>query len=168
MDVHRAGLDVLRARLGRSAGDGFDEADEHHRYQLYVDALLLARENVDDELLAIVLQEPDRLVSQSALLVSVDSAAARFTSAELRRWSEERSAAIWQHEFNRRRLSEWLLYKELLEGNVERREEILQSTDWLQRKVAADADRADVLEMLADRGRTRRVRSLAESRLRNA
>ncbi|CAL9568486.1 hypothetical protein SUDANB176_04790 [Streptomyces sp. enrichment culture] len=46
------------------------------------------------------------------------------------------------------------------------REALLASSDWLQRKAAA-ASNADAVALLAEHGRTRRIRSTARARLKH-
>lgn len=64
------------------------------------------------------------------------------------------------------RSNEWLLFKEISEGQESEVSRLGEATDWLQRKAAAESNDRLVLGLLAIAGRTRRVRNAAGQRLR--
>lgn len=64
--------------------------------------------------------------------------------------------------FLERRLREWTLFRAITLGLPWQQDALVESSDWLQRKVAA-ALNADALALLAEHGRTRRIRNAARS-----
>jgi hypothetical protein len=60
--------------------------------------------------------------------------------------------------FPARRLREWALFRAITLSLPWHPDALLESSDWLQRKTAA-ASNIDALAILAERGRTRRIRN---------
>jgi hypothetical protein len=64
--------------------------------------------------------------------------------------------------FLEQRLREWTLFRAITLGLPWHPDALVESSDWLQRKTAA-ALNADALALLAEHGRTRRIRNAARS-----
>lgn len=141
-------------------------ADEHLRHQLYVDALSRAQPDRVRQVLAIVSRDPDRAMAEAAVVRCLDDAGSRLkTAGEYRRWYGAFNDLVRELEFARKRAHEWLLFKELQEGSDASSEQILESSDWLQRKLSAETTSTMALEVLAGDGRTKRIRHAATRRL---
>ncbi len=104
----------------------------------------------------------------NAMLVEiVDADASDMDVDEFDRWSTTLRADINDRPFVRRRVAEWLLLKQLASDGEGHTAELLASTDWLQRKAAEETRDRAVLAVLAESANTRRIRSVAATRLRS-
>src|SRR5438874_1796520 len=92
-------------------------ADEHKRYLLYIDALASVPAERDTEILEIVRCDPDRVMSEAAIVTYLDRAAQRSASpSQYAHWLEGRGPQFAHLEFATRRANEWQLVKELDAG----------------------------------------------------
>src|SRR5439155_20677257 len=99
--------------------DDVDELarDEHRRYALYLDALTAVPPDREREVLAVVLEDPDVTMRESAVAVHIDrSAARRVDAADFSLWYESFRDLFAESPFVRRRGDEWLIAKELQAG----------------------------------------------------
>jgi hypothetical protein len=71
-----------------------------------------------------------------------------------------------EREFLARRLREWTLLRSITVGEPWSSEEVTTGSDWFQRKAVETLPSPAVLTLLAEAGRTRRVRTDASRRLR--
>ncbi|MBO0913959.1 hypothetical protein [Streptomyces laculatispora] len=71
-----------------------------------------------------------------------------------------------EREFLARRLREWTLLRSIAVGEPWGSEEVTTGSDWFQRKAVETLPSPAVLILLAETGRTRRVRADASRRLR--
>ncbi|HQF92810.1 MAG TPA: hypothetical protein PLS46_01535 [Microthrixaceae bacterium] len=139
-------------------------ADEHARYRLYLEAY---RQSPDLRKSAVdaIAMEPDRAMQQSTVGLLLDEAATRSASdRDLARWWATWPETIRRIDYLRRREAEWEVVLRLACGGDLNLSEVSESSDWLQRKLAAQG-RRDVAEFLSENGRTRRIRNLASARL---
>ncbi|MEU1598358.1 hypothetical protein ABZ468_37465 [Streptomyces sp. NPDC005708] len=74
--------------------------------------------------------------------------------------------ATIRHPTSTRRLQEWTLFRTITLRQSWRPDALLASSDWLQRKTAATSN-ADAIEILAERGRTKRIRNTARTSLKH-
>ncbi|WP_078662595.1 hypothetical protein [Streptomyces bicolor] len=81
-------------------------------------------------------------------------------------WAQSMGRAATPHPFLVRRLQEWTLFRAIALRQSWCPDALLASSDWLQRK-ASTGSNADVLELLAERGRTKRIRNTARTGLKN-
>jgi hypothetical protein len=72
--------------------------------------------------------------------------------------------ATARHPLLARRLQEWSLFRAIMLGQPWHPATLLESSDWLQRKVAGTSS-AEALELLAQNGRIKRIRSTARTSL---
>ncbi|GEB57212.1 hypothetical protein [Streptomyces gardneri] len=72
--------------------------------------------------------------------------------------------ATTRYPFLTRRLREWSLFRAITLRQPWRPDALLDSSDWLQLKTA-EASNAAALEILADSGRTKRIRNTARINL---
>lgn len=141
--------------------------DEHVRYQMYVDALSLASPSEERELISTVLRDPDSIMSEAAVVAHVDRRASILHSrSSFHAWTELLVESASRYSFIIRRINEWEIFKEIMDGGTGSVESLRDASDWLQRKLSQEATSRAALETLAEIGRTKRVRNMAESRAR--
>lgn len=128
-------------------------ADEHLRFEWYRDAV--PRDEIG--FLRKVLADPDREMAISAVLARIDQRAR--SSVDFHEWADQVGPAFAHVEFLRRRLAEWRLLIDAFAGRPVDSAAVLAASDWAQRKLAAVVD-GELLLLLAEHGRTRRVRAL--------
>ncbi|MFF5970128.1 hypothetical protein ACFY7C_01235 [Streptomyces sp. NPDC012769] len=149
---------------------GGGEPAEHRRYAAYVTALdAFAEAKGADEageaaLVLAVLRDEDQVMAQSAVVRHVDRRAAEFlTDPRFPGWCQALSGAVAGRDFPTRRLREWSLLRAIALGEPWTPEELSAATDWCQR-TAVDGRfpvSPAALTLLAEHGRTRRVRNAA-------
>lgn len=171
----RADLATLIANAGLVDVD-VDEAvaDEHVRWSAYrkVIAVAAAGQHRDDDraLVATLLRDPVDLVAKSAVVELVDAIAMKTTDpATYRRWAadlapELAGLADGHHEFVRRRVHDWSLYLAIQTGHTPTAAELNNVTNWMQRLLADSATSRATLALLAETGRTKKIRNVAKNR----
>ncbi|MGQ0840267.1 MAG: hypothetical protein ACT4N7_17090 [Actinokineospora sp.] len=128
-------------------------ADEHLRYEWYREAA-----PVDERaFLALVLRDPDQAMAVAAVVARIDARAR--SDADFARWAAAVKPAVAQVDFVRSRLAEWCVLRDAFAGKPVDPAAVLAASDWAQRKLAAVVD-GELLVLLAEHGRTRRVRAL--------
>ncbi|MGW5126828.1 hypothetical protein ACWEQ7_22810 [Streptomyces sp. NPDC004069] len=104
-------------------------------------------------------------MAQSAVLRHLDRRATDLhSSSAYEPWAEKMPQATTRCPFLTRRLREWCLFRAVTLGQPWRPDTLLESSDWLQLKTA-EAANAAALEILADPGRTKRIRDTARMSL---
>ncbi|MFI6344310.1 hypothetical protein [Streptomyces sp. NPDC050560] len=174
---------TLRSDLGGLLGGAgiididVDDAvrDEHMRYRAYrriVTVAAAARSRAGDRaLVAVLLREPAEMVAKSAVVDLVDRVAMKATTAsEFRQWSAgilpelDRLRAEGHREFIHRRVRDWLCYLSVRAGELPTPEELADVTDWMQRTLADTSASPQLLALIAEYGRTRKIRNVAGNR----
>ncbi|MEV7104152.1 hypothetical protein [Streptomyces atroolivaceus] len=148
-----------------------EEPPEHLRYRRYLQALEEVSEADEVALVATVLHDPDTLMAESAVNRLLERRAAHLlTNPAFTTWAETLTTAIGDRPFLARRLSEWILLRAIALDEPWTAEELTTASDWFQRtaSVALAVTSPEALSLLAERGRTRRVRNAASRRLRHA
>jgi hypothetical protein len=172
----RADLTALMADAGITDMD-VDEAveDEHVRLSLYLRVIAEAtatqdRAN-DREVIGRILRDPEELTSKTAFVEFVDNVAGRSTDpAEFERWAAAITPEIesLQAEGNRRflhdRIRDWTIYLTIKAGHTPNSAELAETTDWMQRTIAETSTSLPTLTLLAENGRTRKIRNVARNR----
>lgn len=128
-------------------------ADEHLRFEWYRDAV----PRDENAFLRLVLADPDHEMAIAAVVARIDDRAR--SSADFHAWADRVEPCVAHVEFIRRRLTEWRLLLDAFAGRPVDSAAVLAASDWAQRKLAAVVD-GDLLVLLAEHGRTRRVRAL--------
>jgi hypothetical protein len=142
------------------------EPAEHVRYRIYLNALAEVSDAQEGELLSDVLSDPNRSMAEAAVLRHLDRRAAEFDEdGQYARWCQRIAPRLHGHESPERRLEEWSLYRAITSGHEWSAADLVAASDWLQRKTAQCSSAWLALTVLADQGRTRRVRNTARSRL---
>ena len=135
---------------------------EHERYARYL--LEFANVAADDEaeLVRAVLTDPDRVMAESAVVRHLDlRAAALLTGPGFPAWAARMGALVADHRFPARRLREWVLLRAITHDDGWRESDLTGASDWLQRRACAEPVASAALTILAERGRTHRVRAAA-------
>ncbi|WP_051386454.1 hypothetical protein [Actinokineospora inagensis] len=128
-------------------------ADEHLRFEWYRGA------DPSDEaaFLAAVLRDPDQAMATAAAIARIDDRAQR--GPGFSRWAARVRSAVAPADPVASRLSEWCLLHDAFAGKPVSPGAVLAASDWAQRRLAATVD-GELLALLAEHGRTRRVRAL--------
>ncbi|MET7504896.1 hypothetical protein [Streptomyces microflavus] len=145
-----------------------DEPAEHRRFTHYMQALETVAGADEADLLAAVLRDEDATMAASAVSRHMDRRATELlTNPAFAAWAQAMSRVIDQHDFLTTRLLEWCLLRTFALGEPWAAEELTDASDWLQRTAVTTqiVTAPDVLRLLAERGRTRRVRKAANHRL---
>jgi hypothetical protein len=150
--------------------DSDPEPPEHWRYRRHLDALAAAGrtgEEAEAATVAEVLRDPDPVMAESAVVYHLDRRAWQLLDEEaFPGWARAMTAVITGRAFVERRLREWTLLRAVDGGGAWSAEELTAASDWCQRTAAQSLASHDALALLAEAGRTRRVRNAATQRLR--
>ncbi|WP_280441431.1 hypothetical protein [Nocardia brasiliensis] len=142
------------------------EPAEHLRYARHLDELAQTSAQTEMATLVVVLDDPDTVMAESAIVHHIDRRAAQLLTDEtFPDWAARVAHVIDGRAFAARRLREWTLLRAISTGQTWTAAEILDASDWFQRKAAEVTACAPVRALLADRGRTRRVRAAAGRRV---
>ncbi len=173
--------DVAELLAGAGIGDvdvGAAVADEHLRTAAYrrVVAAVVASGSRERErervVVDVLLRDPHEWGAKTAVVALVDGVARRAGGlGGFRAWAEETRVAAGRFRgeghraFVRRRIDDWVLWHAAREGRVPTAGELAEATDWMQRLLAGQSTSAPVLTLLAESGRTRKVRDVAKGRV---
>lgn len=147
------------------SGASAEEPAEHGRFHGHLEALSQVRDADESDLVTRVLADPDQAMAQSAVVRHLDRRAADLCPGPAYEpWAQSMARTTSGYPFLERRLREWTLFRAITLGLPWQQDALVESSDWLQRKVAV-ALNADALALLAEHGRTRRIRNAARSRL---
>ncbi|WP_371657678.1 hypothetical protein [Streptomyces sp. NBC_00280] len=143
-----------------------EEPAEHLRFWAYLSTLEQVSDADEADVVREVLTDPDHAMAQTAVLRHLDRRATDLhPQPAYVPWAEMMTRATTRCPFLTQRLREWSLFRAVTFGQPWRPDALLASSDWLQLK-AAEASNAAVLEILADGGRTKRIRNTARTNLR--
>ncbi|MEY9844822.1 hypothetical protein ABH940_001892 [Streptacidiphilus sp. BW17] len=124
------------------------------------------RDEDEPGLVTTVLTDPDLVMAQSAIVRHLDRrASALLESPEYASWAQAMAGIVEPRPFLVQRLHEWSLFRAVALAQPWIPSALTDSSDWLQRKIAESLDSSDALAVLAETGRTRRVRNTARSAL---
>lgn len=150
-------------------------ADEHVRTSAYhrvvaVVACSPSREQ-DRAIVATILRDPHEMGARTAVVALVDRIAREATGpAEFRRWSAgllpeiDRLMTEGCRAFVHQRIHDWLFCLSNRDGHTATSAELAQVTDWMQRVLAEKSMSPALLALLAESGRTRKIRNIAKNR----
>lgn len=143
-------------------------ADGHARFACYTSLLERISPGAENELAltAAILGDPDEAMGQAVLVGHLARRAWELSSsAAYRAWRLSVGEVIMQTSFLWNRASEWESFWCWCEGQPIAAFELRTMSDWLQRRLADHTDQMHVLALLAEHGRTKRVRHTAAARL---
>ncbi|MEY2244016.1 hypothetical protein AB8A21_13970 [Streptomyces sp. BF23-18] len=149
-----------------SADDPDGDPDEHVRFARYRRAFDEVAPADAASLIARVLTDPDKGMANSAVCEYLDRRAAELlTGPGYPAWRLEMTGAVEMDDFSTRRLDEWTLLRAMTLNEPWDAGNLLMASNWLQLRAAETCSVTSVLDVLATSGRTRRIRTTAESRL---
>lgn len=135
---------------------------EHERYARYLLELANVADDGEPDLVRAVLTDPDQVMAESAVVRHLDlRAAALLPDPGFPAWADRLGALVADHRFPARRLREWVLLRAITRDEDWRESDVTSASDWLQRRACAEPAAPAALAVLAQRGRTRRVRAAA-------
>ncbi|MFF4291966.1 hypothetical protein [Streptomyces sp. NPDC001601] len=139
--------------------------DEHVRFAAYLDKLEHVADPDEFDLVRRVLTDPDQTMAQSAVLRHLDHrAAGLYAGPAYEQWAQSMTQATIDHPFLAQRLREWSLSRAITLKLPWQPENLLASSNWLQLKTAAGTN-TEAIEILAEAGRTKRIRNTARTGL---
>jgi hypothetical protein len=139
--------------------------DEHVRFAAYVDRLGHVTDSNEVDLVSRVLADPDQTMARSAVLRHMDRRAADLCPGPaFEGWAQAMTAATIGHPLLAQRLREWSLFRAITLKQPWQPDDLLASSNWLQLKTAA-ATNPEAIEILAEAGRTKRIRTTARTGL---
>ncbi|MEU9137489.1 hypothetical protein AB0D33_16230 [Streptomyces sp. NPDC048404] len=149
-----------------SADDPGWDPDEHVRFARYRRAFAEVAPADAASLIARVLTDPDKGMANSAVCEYLDTRASELlTDPGYSAWLLEMTGPVEVDDFATRRLDEWTLLRAMTLNEPWDAENLLMASNWLQLRTAETSSVTSVLDVLAKSGRTRRIRTIAESRL---
>lgn len=151
-----------------TASPAAGEPPEHLRFARYLSALETVPEDEEARLIVEVLRDTDARMASNAVVRHLDRrAAALLTGDRFAAWVHFMTGLTDEQPFLRRRLDEWTRLRTVVLDQAWTAEELTTGSDWLQRAVVdtPTAVPPEALRLLAERGRTRRVRAAARTRL---
>ncbi|OKI30170.1 hypothetical protein [Streptomyces sp. CB03911] len=142
-------------------------ADEHERYAHYLRLLADVPEAEEFALVAAVLRDVGPAIGRAAVEFHVDLRAAELLrTPELADWAAAMSELLGPDSFGHRRIREWLLRAAVTRGEEWSADDLTSASVWLQLALAESGECPEVLPLLAEAGRSRRIRNIAAARLR--
>ncbi|WP_331721117.1 hypothetical protein [Streptomyces sp. NBC_00454] len=142
-----------------------EEPAEHLRFWAYLSALEQVTDADEPELIREVLADPDQMMAESAVLRHLDHRAGGLHRGPgYEPWAEMMTQATTGSPFLAQRLQEWSLYRVVALGQPWRPDALLGSSNRLQLMVAT-ASNTDAVRLLAEQGRTKRIRNTAKTNL---
>ncbi|MFG2909014.1 hypothetical protein ACGF13_28585 [Kitasatospora sp. NPDC048286] len=153
-------------RTAVAGAEGF-EPDEHVRFARYRRAFAEVAPEDAAGLAARVLTDPEHSMASCAVCEYLDRRAAELlTEPGFPAWHRELADATAADPFAGRRLRDWALLRAITLDEPWEEEQLSEADTWLQARLAEESSARRVLDLLAERGRTRRTRNIAASRLR--
>lgn len=146
-----------------------EEPAEHRRFARYLQALEAVAEADEAGLVAAVLRDQDVTMADSAVGRHLDRRAADLlTGPWFTAWAQTMTEVIADRDFLTLRLREWTLLRTIALGDPWTAG-LTGATDWFQRMAATTriVTSPKALMLLAERGRTRRVRNATSHQLRH-
>ncbi|MFF8936575.1 hypothetical protein ACF08O_17915 [Streptomyces paradoxus] len=141
------------------------EPAEHVRFAAHLADLEQVADGDEFELVGRVLADPDQVMARAAVVRHLDRRAAELCPGPAwEEWAAAMARAVAAHVFLTRRLREWSLLRAVTLRLPWHADELLASSDWLQLKAAAGPD-PEALGVLAECGRTKRIRNTARTGL---
>ncbi|MYT73401.1 MULTISPECIES: hypothetical protein [unclassified Streptomyces] len=143
--------------------DILQNPDEHVRFVAYLDQLHQVADADAAYLVSRVLTDPDEAMAQSAVVRYVDRrATCLYAGYAYEEWAHAMAGATIGNPFLAQRLREWALLRAVTLKLPWQPDALLASSNWLQLKTAAGTD-TEAVEILADAGRTKRIRNTARA-----
>ncbi|MEU1285205.1 hypothetical protein [Kitasatospora sp. NPDC005856] len=158
------------AAAGTEGFEDFEdfEPDEHVRFARYRRAFAEVAPEEAADLAARVLTDPEPSMASCAVCEYLNRRAAELlTEPGFPAWHRELATVVAADPYATRRLRDWALLRTITLGEPWEESQLLAAENWLQGRLAEESSAPAVLDILADRGRTRRTRNISASRLRH-
>lgn len=139
---------------------------EHIRFQQYLRDLERVPEHSELDLVAAVLDDPDQAMAVSAVLQHLDRRAGGLHDDQFAVWAAHMAARVEGNDLLVRRIRDWTTLKAVNAGQPIDSVALADATNWLQRAIAETTTSSAALTILAEPGRTRRIRNTASIRAR--
>ncbi|WP_316765872.1 hypothetical protein [Streptomyces sasae] len=140
-------------------------SDEHARFAAYLDKLAHVADPDEVDLVSRVLADPDQTMAESAVLRHLDRRAADlYPGPAFEGWAQAMTQVTIDHPFLAQRLREWSLFRAITLKLPWQPDDLLASSNWLQLMTAAETN-IEAVEVLAEAGRTKRIRNTARTGL---
>lgn len=141
------------------------EPHEHLRFARYRKAFGEVAPADAAALVARVLTDPDREMANSAVCEYLDRRASELlVNPDFPSWRLEMIGVVGVDAFSTRRLHEWTLLRAMTLGEPWDAQDLLAASNWLQLRTAEKCSAMPAVDILAEGGRTRRIRTIATSR----
>ncbi|MFC5183614.1 hypothetical protein [Actinomadura harenae] len=148
-----------------NADDILQNPDEHVRFAAYLGRLGRVADPDEVDLVGRVLTDPDQAMAQSAVLRHLDRrAAGLYPGPAYEGWARAMTRAVTDRPFLTQRLREWTLFRAVTLKLPWQPDELLASSNWLQLMTAAGTN-TEAIGILAEAGRTKRIRNTAKATL---
>ncbi|GGT73574.1 hypothetical protein P6B95_00185 [Streptomyces atratus] len=141
--------------------------DQHQRFARYLHEPAVVRVEDEADLVTRILRDSDTTMAQSAIVRRLDRRASQLLADEgFTAWTRAMAEISAERKFLARRLRVWALLRSITVGEPWGSEEVTTGSDRFQRKAVETLPSVAVLTLLAEAGRTRRVRADVSRRLR--
>ncbi|MFF0559977.1 hypothetical protein [Streptomyces sp. NPDC004266] len=149
----------------KNVDDILQNPDEHVRFAAYLDELRQVADADEADLVRRVLTDPDPTMARSAVLRHLDRrAAVLYPGPAYEGWAQAMTRATTGHPFPAQRLREWSLFRAVTLELPWQPDDLLASSDRLQLMAAAGTN-TEAIGILAEAGRTKRIRNAAKATL---
>lgn len=148
-----------------TAEDGSqDTPDEHERFTAYLQALSQVPDDAELALVAEVLTDPDVVMAQSAVCRHLDRRAGTLLPGpDYMPWAQAMAGVVASRPFLAERLHEWSLFRAVTLSQSWSPDALTGASNWLQLKVATGPGTTEAAAILAEAGRTKRIRNAARA-----
>lgn len=141
------------------------EPAEHLRFAAHLRALEQVGDADEVDLIIEVLTDPDPVMARSAVVRHLDRRATDLhPEPAWDPWAASIAPAVTRDPFLTGRLRDWTLFRVIALQRPWQPNALLDASNWLQLK-AAGAANPDALALLAEHGRTKRIRNTARAGL---
>lgn len=172
MTTLRADLTALFEAAGLADVEvGAAAEDEHVRSAAYRRVIAAGEVADPRELAAVLVRDPEPLTAKTAVVELVDRVAGESADpAEFRRRAAgivaeaDRLASAKDREFVRQRVRDWELWLATENGQVPDAADLAAASDWMQRRLADFSASPQMLALLAEHGRTEKIRNTAANK----
>ncbi|MEV0094106.1 hypothetical protein [Streptomyces sp. NPDC050738] len=144
-------------------GTSEEEPAEHLRFWAYMSSLEQVAEADEAALVGDVLADQDQAMAQSAVLLHLDRRAAELCGGSgYEQWAAVMGPLAAGRPLLALRLTEWSLLRAIAMREPVQADALIEASNWLQLRAAATPD-PEVRAILAEHGRTRRIRHTARA-----
>jgi hypothetical protein len=145
---------------------GQDEPREHLRFAAYLQAFHDVPDGEELPLVSTVLQDPDIAMANGAVLTHLDRRASSLIKGPgYVPWAQAMASVVASRPFLLQRLQEWSLFRAIILDQPWSPDALAEASNWLQLKVTQARGTNEAAVVLAQAGRTKRIRNTARAGL---